>query len=1197
MSIKLRVAAVATALALSGATAFIPFAAVAQVTTQDLIDQLTAQVADLTKQLAALKSGSTSPSATSCTFTRDLTIGSRGADVTCLQETLIAAGLYTYSGGATGYFGPITRTAVSAWQAASGISPTAGYFGPKSRAAYSATVVVAPAPAPTPVPTPTPTPTTTTAVGTGTGLTVSSPAQPASALAPFNASRIPVTNITLTASNDGDVVVKSITVQRQGLADDSSVDGVVLLDSERNQIGLSKTLNANHEAKLSQWFTVPKGTTQTMTIAFNRPAAGSNGGQVVSFAVTAIDAGTAVVSGPLPIVGNGFTINETLTIGTLASPQRGALDPGAARTALEVGAKAFIASGARWTVGSAEPLLLEQIRWYQSGSAASGDLGNVMVSVKGVDYPTAVSADGKFYVAKFSPSIEFAKGDTMDLAIKTDILSGSARTVDFDVQRRTDIVARGKTFGYVIIPANGSSDPTDDTGAFSSAEPYYDAYDHTISSGTLRVEKNNAVPAGNIAVSVSNTSLGSFGFEAKGEEIQITSFPLVFSLTDSAEDGTQIDNVAIYNANGVIVAGPKDVGSDETVTFTDTWNVPVGYNVFTIKGKLTTDFEAGDTLQASTTASNITARGQTTGLTITPTPSVAVSANIQTIKTATLRVSVSGTPSAQSVVRGINGFLFAQLIYNASDSGEDLRVTAQKVGVTPGASANANQLNNCQMFDGATALNTGSNVINPASGTAEVAATFTLDNQLIIPKGTTKTVDLKCNITSGAQSNGTFAIGLTSTNSDTTVVGRDTGVSVTETTTTSAGQTMTIKTGGVLTVTLDSSSPSERFGTAGRTDVLSSVFKLHADNEAIKLTKFTLVLATSTASTTDVNSVSLWDAAIGGTKVGNATFDNGVFQATSTLTSDFIIPKDSDKLLWVKVDLIAAGTSGPLGKAGTVGADSGHLITLDYDGTGLAKGIGQSSGTTIDTTAGSHTAAKGIRLVKAHPTLAALALPTNTLSNTAMDLYRFSVTAPTDGDIGLYKFTFRVSSTSIATTSAFKVFAYSDSAFSTAAYGANPINANAVNCVGSWSLQTVAAQACTANTNVSASTTNISVFFDPVTNNSAAPNSEAISVPAGTTRYFKLVGTVSRVTTGDSITVALVGDSVFFPTLSTAGGGNVGGLALDALAIASSTASSSNFVWSPNSTTTSATTTNDWLNGYLLPGLPATEMSPQTISK
>jgi hypothetical protein len=80
----------------------------------------------------------------SYTFTRNLTIGSTGADVTALQNFLISNG-NTIPAGATGYFGAQTRDALVAYQAAKGITPAAGYFGPITMASINAnTVVVTP---------------------------------------------------------------------------------------------------------------------------------------------------------------------------------------------------------------------------------------------------------------------------------------------------------------------------------------------------------------------------------------------------------------------------------------------------------------------------------------------------------------------------------------------------------------------------------------------------------------------------------------------------------------------------------------------------------------------------------------------------------------------------------------------------------------------------------------------------------------------------------------------------------------------------------------------------------------------------------------------------------------------------------------------------------------------------------------------
>ena len=78
----------------------------------------------------------TTTTSSSCSFTKDLTVGSTGTAVTCLQNALIAGG-YKIAAGATGSFGPQTQAAVIAWQKAAGVSPAAGYFGAKSRAAFT----------------------------------------------------------------------------------------------------------------------------------------------------------------------------------------------------------------------------------------------------------------------------------------------------------------------------------------------------------------------------------------------------------------------------------------------------------------------------------------------------------------------------------------------------------------------------------------------------------------------------------------------------------------------------------------------------------------------------------------------------------------------------------------------------------------------------------------------------------------------------------------------------------------------------------------------------------------------------------------------------------------------------------------------------------------------------------------------------
>src|SRR3990167_6304653 len=132
-----KVAAVATGLAMATSMlSLAPIAHAAALTSSQvsaiisLLSSFGADASTIANVQASLTGGTpvSTGGSTSCSVgTANLTIGSSGAAVTCLQQTLIAGG-YSIPAGATGYFGAQTRSAVSAWHTAKGISPTAGYF-------------------------------------------------------------------------------------------------------------------------------------------------------------------------------------------------------------------------------------------------------------------------------------------------------------------------------------------------------------------------------------------------------------------------------------------------------------------------------------------------------------------------------------------------------------------------------------------------------------------------------------------------------------------------------------------------------------------------------------------------------------------------------------------------------------------------------------------------------------------------------------------------------------------------------------------------------------------------------------------------------------------------------------------------------------------------------------------------------------
>jgi len=126
MSIKRTIITTVVALAL---VAVVVPAGAQGVTVQDLMTQIAA----LQAQLQSLSGSTTTASGTGAcagvTFTRNLTVGSTGTDVKCLQQILNVSPM-------SGYFGPLTLAAVRAYQTEKGFVP-ANQVGPLTRAALN----------------------------------------------------------------------------------------------------------------------------------------------------------------------------------------------------------------------------------------------------------------------------------------------------------------------------------------------------------------------------------------------------------------------------------------------------------------------------------------------------------------------------------------------------------------------------------------------------------------------------------------------------------------------------------------------------------------------------------------------------------------------------------------------------------------------------------------------------------------------------------------------------------------------------------------------------------------------------------------------------------------------------------------------------------------------------------------------------
>lgn len=116
-------------------------ASASALTANEILQALSADPA-LLSQLQARLGGTATTGGTSSAgslaavqaLTKDLTMGSKGADVTTLQTWLVEEGYLVMPAGVPmGYFGTLTQKALAQWQAENAVTPAAGYFGAKTR--------------------------------------------------------------------------------------------------------------------------------------------------------------------------------------------------------------------------------------------------------------------------------------------------------------------------------------------------------------------------------------------------------------------------------------------------------------------------------------------------------------------------------------------------------------------------------------------------------------------------------------------------------------------------------------------------------------------------------------------------------------------------------------------------------------------------------------------------------------------------------------------------------------------------------------------------------------------------------------------------------------------------------------------------------------------------------------------------------
>ena len=994
---------------------------------------------------------------------------------------------------------------------------------------------------------------------------------PAAGIAVQSAARLPFTKVNLTATG-GDVIVDSLVVQRVGLANDSNFSSLDIVDADTNLPlnNTSKTFNSLHKATFTDDFTITNGTTRSIILAGNMAASlSSYAGEVPALALAAITLkDDAVTNATLPITGNTMTINSTITIGTV-TVAAGAYSNSTAD--VEVGKEDYTYFSFSVANNSVEKVEFSQVKVYQEGSAGLGtDVINLELYQEGTKITDGVVASNKYVNFNFD-TITLDKGQTLQFQIKADIEGGSGRTVDLGIYKTTDLLAKGLTYGYNITTTiAGGTTPALSDSTF------------TISDGTLQVTRSNTVGAGNISVG-SDQVLGAFEFEAKGEIINITAITLtVVSSTSGTIIEDSLTAVELVDPNGNVVAGPTDITNGAlTVAWTDTFSVPVGKTVYKVRGDLATSggWSSNDTIYVQVTPGDFTCTGDVTGNSITPTPASSLNSNTQTVKAAGITVTRNTLPADSTIVSNQNDLVLSSWNFDATASGENIRVTSVLWAGRGHAATNTNALamfvdeNKNGTFDSATetALSPINSALADSDDGAAATSTFALSDPIIITKGTSVHIALKGDKDS-VVSNDTENWGLTDDGGASIIAyGVTTGNAVTEVLTEDDGPTLTSVSTGTLTVETEGN-PSSAILLAGTTGNVFTNVNLAAKYEDLKVNNIIVYVGdgsyefnAGSGEYRDVTNVSLYD---GTTLLKSAGIPSTGLYTFEFDTGELTIPKSGSKTITVKADMSTIDPD-TANAPGTANAD----LKIGLGGINGIKTTGSASNTEItgsnEDFRSSTSSAMVLRVSK--PTVA---LPTasnslgaaTTLSNGNIVLYAYKVTADASGgDVLLYRNTF---------------------VFATTADGGMTITSVRIDDQSGNTIKAASSLTEMFDANTEAYLT--ATFNSPAVSN--GDDKEAIKIAAGSSATFKVYGTVAGASTGENITTFLVGDLA-----STSADVNTDNKA-DGFWAAPTTDLSSvrgNFIWSDNyknysitgTGTNNATTAAQWYNGHLVSGL------------
>lgn len=927
---------------------------------QTQIAALLAQIATLQSQLTAMggTTVATTAACTGITFSRNLKQGMSGTDVKCLQSILnqnaatqVAASGVGSTGNETLYFGSLTYGAVVKFQelyasevlAPIGLTAGTGFVGAKTIAKLNTMLTTGTAGTGGE----TTTPTLPTAAGLTVALAADNPAAGSIIADTGNAAGsqalIPFLKVNFSTPAGTSAKVTTLQVNRVGISSDTDISNAYLYDGSTKLAEMtsfsSGVMTFTNSAGL---FTVSG--TKTITVKGDLYK-DSTAGKTLGFAINAatnITTDASAVNGTFPMNGNLMTVAAVadfgrLTVATTSSV--GTVDPG------------ITAALMNFTLQSVnQKVVVYSIKFQQIGSIANAtDLTNLTLWAGATQLGSTVAnlnTDGSVVFDLSSAPYEIPSGMTRSLSLKADVIGGSTRTIQFSIQKSTDIVVMDGAYNVYLSP--------DTTGV--AVWTVQDGVTCTVNAGSVVVTKRTDSPSGNVALNGTNVTIASYDVKALGESIKVNN--VTFDVASSSAWG-YIQNVKLFYDGQV--RGVTTQYQDATVTTMATnFTLPVGQTKTMeiradIIGGGSAAFATGDTLNGTLYVGAGNAQ-RVTSLGTVNFPAATTYGNSLTVTGGAL----AGTKnSSVGEITTVNNVVQARIgsFYLTAGSAEGVDVTKisflSSTSTATGTAASyslGSAFNNLTLWYGSTQL--GSTVVtNPGDAAATEYVFYPTNFSLVA--GQTVAIDLKADVSS-----------LNWSNTDCVSVATAEGTGkVTSTFIYSdgiIGHGITLTDAGVLTLALDSSRPNTAIVSMSQKDVTLGIWKLSAS--AVEDLTAQTIVAISSGTATSSNSVQNVRMYCGSDQYGVASTGLVYNALTGYYYAGFggtcVIPKGSYKLVTVKGD-ITPYASGPYGP-GTYSTNALDFISMSLavntpitgveTDTLIVRGAGDYASTTAVTT-------------------------------------------------------------------------------------------------------------------------------------------------------------------------------------------------------------------------------------------------------